>query len=97
MKNFNQAPLPFQGQKRRFQTSFKEALSEFKSAPVFIDLFGGSGILSHWAKQVHPQATVIYNDYDDYHARLAHISQTNDLLAQFRAILQNEPIDKLIS
>ena len=43
MKNFNQSPLPFQGQKRRFQTSFKEALKGFKDAPVFVDLFGGSG------------------------------------------------------
>ena len=54
MKNFNQSPLPFQGQKRRFQTSFKEALKSFSDAPMFVDLFGGSGLLSHWAKEQFP-------------------------------------------
>lgn len=97
MKSYQQAPLPFQGQKRRFQTSFKEALNEFKTATMFVDLFGGSGLLSHWAKSQFPDATVIYNDYDDYHLRVANIEHTNALLAQFRVILQDAPVDKLIS
>jgi site-specific DNA-adenine methylase len=96
MKNFNQSPLPFQGQKRRFQTSFKEALNGFKTAPVFVDLFGGSGLLSHWAKSQFPDATVIYNDYDGYHIRLANIERTNALLAQFRTILKDAPADKVV-
>ena len=50
-KNYVQSPLPFQGQKRRFNVSFKEALNEFKTAQVFVDLFGGSGLLSHWVKE----------------------------------------------
>lgn len=29
MKNYTQSPLPFQGQKRRFLTPFKEALNDF--------------------------------------------------------------------
>lgn len=97
MKNFNQSPLPFQGQKRRFQTPFKEALKGFKTAPVFVDLFGGSGLLSHWAKSQFPDATVIYNDYDGYHIRLANIERTNALLAQFRIILKDAPVDKVVS
>ena len=97
MKNFNQSPLPFQGQKRRFQTSFKEALKGFKDAPLFIDLFGGSGLLSHWVKSQYPDATVIYNDYDGYHVRIANIERTNALLAQFRVILHNEIPDKVVS
>ena len=97
MKNFNQSPLPFQGQKRRFQTSFKEALKGFKDAPMFVDLFGGSGLLSHWVKEMYPDAMVIYNDYDDYHLRIANIERTNALLAQFRIILADAPIDKVIS
>lgn len=97
MKNFNQAPLPFQGQKRRFLSEFKEALKGFKGATMFIDLFGGSGLLSHTVKQLYPDARVIYNDFDDYHLRLANIERTNSLLAQFRVILQNEPADKVIS
>ena len=97
MKNFNQSPLPFQGQKRRFQTSFKEALKGFKDAPVFVDLFGGSGLLSHWVKEQFPDATVIYNDFDDYHLRLANINRTNALLAKFRVILADVPNDKVVS
>jgi len=97
MKNYNQSPLPFQGQKRRFMADFKTALNEFKTAPLFIDLFGGSGLLSQWVKEQLPEATVIYNDFDDYHLRIANIERTNMLLAQFRIILQNLPADKIIS
>ena len=97
-KNFNQSPLPFQGQKRRFNIAFKEALkSNFKDCVVFVDLFGGSGLLSNWAKAQYPNATVIYNDYDDYHLRVANIEHTNALLAQFRVILENAPTDKVIA
>jgi len=97
MKNYIQAPLPFQGQKRRFLNEFKAALNGFKSAPMFVDLFGGSGLLAHTVKQMYPDADVIYNDFDDYHLRLANIEHTNALLAQFRVILINEPVDKVIS
>jgi len=97
MKNFNQAPLPFQGQKRRFQTSFKEALNKFNGAPAFIDLFGGSGLLSHWTKCQFPEAIVVYNDYDLYSRRVANIQQTNALLAQFRIILKDAPVDRVIN
>jgi hypothetical protein len=97
MRNYNQSPLPFQGQKRRFQNEFKQALKQFKNAPVFVDLFGGSGLLSHWVKQQCPDATVIYNDYDGYHLRIANIERTNALLAQFRIILKDAPVDKVVS
>ena len=97
MKNFNQSPLPFQGQKRRFMNEFKAALKQFSDAPMFVDLFGGSGLLSHWVKQQLPDATVIYNDFDDYHLRIANIEHTNALLAQFRVILKDTPNDKVVS
>lgn len=97
MKSYQQAPLPFQGQKRRFQTPFKEALDGFKNATVFVDLFGGSGLLSNWAKVLYPNSTVIYNDYDSYHLRVAHIEHTNALMAQFRVILKDAPVDKVIA
>lgn len=60
--NYVQAPLPFQGQKRRFLKPFKEALNEFPADAVYIDLFGGSGLLSHTVKDYYPDAKVIYND-----------------------------------
>jgi len=97
MKQFSQAPLPFQGQKRRFLPEFKIALKEFKNAPMFVDLFGGSGLLAHTVKQMYPGADVIYNDFDDYHVRIENIQRTNALLAEFRIILINEPVDKVIS
>ena len=96
-KNYVQSPLPFQGQKRRFNSAFKEALkAKFKDANVFVDLFGGSGLLSHWAKAQYPDATVVYNDYDNYSERVANIERTNALLAEFRVILESEPTDKVI-
>ena len=36
MKTFNQAPLPFQGQKRKFIKDFKEALKEFSENADYI-------------------------------------------------------------
>lgn len=96
-KIFNQSPLPFQGQKRRFASEFKTALKQFSDCPLFVDLFGGSGLLSNWVKQQYPDATVIYNDYDGYHLRIANIERTNALLAQFRVILEGAPADKVVS
>lgn len=81
---YNSAPLPFMGQKRRFVGEFKNALKQFPDATVFVDLFGGSGLLSHIAKQERPDARVIYNDYDDFHLRLENIPRTNALLAEDR-------------
>lgn len=97
MKNYIQAPLPFQGQKRRFLSQFRESLKEFNSSTMYVDLFGGSGLLSHTVKQLYPNATVIYNDFDDYHLRLDNIERTNALLAKFRIILKDELPDKVIS
>jgi site-specific DNA-adenine methylase len=96
-KNFNQSPLPFQGQKRRFQNEFKAALKQFSDAPLFVDIFGGSGLLSNWVKQQCPDAKVVYNDFDSYHLRIANIERTNALLAKFRVILGDAPVDKVIS
>lgn len=94
MKTFNQAPLPFQGQKRRFIKDFKEALKEFPEDAIYVDLFGGSGLLSHAVKSVYPNARVVWNDFDDYAHRLANISKTNQILADIREILKDFPADQ---
>lgn len=96
-KSYQQAPLPFQGQKRRFYKPFKESLKDFKGCHVFVDLFGGSGLLSQWVKETCPDAIVVYNDFDNYSRRVSNIEKTNRLLAQFREILKNEPVDKVVS
>ena len=68
------------GQKKRFIREFRKALREFDHATVFVDLFGGSGLLSHVTKRERPDARVIYNDFDDYHVRLENIKSTKALL-----------------
>ena len=87
MKNYIQSPLPFQGQKRGFIKLFREGLYQFDKSTIFVDLFGGSGLLSHCIKQQRPDARVIYNDYDNFSERLRNVSMTNALLADIRDIL----------
>ena len=90
-KQYLSAPLPFQGQKRNFAREYIKVLSRFPADTTFVDLFGGSGLLSHIAKCQKPDATVVYNDFDGYRDRLAHIPQTNALLAELRSIVRNYP------
>jgi adenine-specific DNA methylase len=71
-------------------------LRDFEHARVIVDLFGGSGLLSNWAKQQLPSATVVFNDFDNYSKRVANVERTNALLAEFRAILKDAPEDKVI-
>lgn len=86
-KQYLSAPLPFQGQKRMFAKEYIEVLRQFPNDTTFVDLFGGSGLLSHIAKCQKPNATVVYNDFDGYRQRLQHIPQTNELLAELRNIV----------
>lgn len=90
------APLPFVGQKRMFAQKFKEVLKEYPDNSVFVDLFGGSGLLSHITKREKPNATVIYNDYDNYRMRLNNINRTNALLSGLRKLTIDCPRQKLI-
>lgn len=84
---YNQAPLSFVGQKRMFAAQFIKILPQFEDKTVFVDLFGGSGFLSHIAKRERQDATVVYNDFDNYRERLANIPRTNKLLADLREII----------
>ncbi len=88
-KLYLSAPLPFVGQKRMFAKEFIKVLEQFNDKTVFVDLFGGSGLLSHITKCKRPDATVVYNDYDGYRMRLQAIPQTNALLADLRDIAKN--------
>ena len=83
MKNYTQSPLPFQGQKRKFLNHVKQVLTNSSEDATYVDLFGGSGILSHTVKQLKPNAKVVYNDYDDFSKRLAkYVTNYNDLTKQ---------------
>ena len=96
MKNYTQSPLPFQGQKRKFLSHVKTVLANYPEDSIFIDLFGGSGILSHTVKQLKPRAKVVYNDYDNFSKRLSVVMQTNEILRKIRLITKDLKKDKLI-
>lgn len=85
-KIYSSAPLPFMGQKRRFVKEFRKVLAEYPDDVTIVDLFGGSGLLSHTAKAVKPNAVVVYNDFDNYRKRLEHIPHTNALLDKIRPL-----------
>lgn len=96
MKKFNQSPLPFQGQKRRFLKKFTEALKDYPPEGIYVDLFGGSGLLSHTVKEFYPNSTVIWNDFDDFQTRLENVEKTNKLLSKIRPLLAVLPKDKRV-
>ncbi|WP_455641532.1 DNA adenine methylase [Parabacteroides johnsonii] len=97
-KMYLQAPLPFLGQKRMFAKEFIKVLRKYFDSTIFVDLFGGSGLLSHITKCQRPDATVIYNDYDNYQRRLENIPRTNILLGKIRSLvvstLPKKPLPK---
>ena len=70
-----------------FAKEYIKVLEQFPDGTTFVDLFGGSGLLSHIAKCQKPHSKVVYNDFDGYRLRLEHIPQTNELLAELRKIV----------
>lgn len=96
-KMYMSAPLPFMGQKRMFAKEFIKVLGQYPDGTTFVDLFGGSGLLSHIAKRQKPNSEVVYNDYDGYRHRLEHIPQTNAPLAELREIAKEVPRNKQIT
>lgn len=86
-KTYMSAPLPFMGQKRRFAKEFKEIIERLEGIDTIVDLFGGSGLLSHIAKRTRPEIRVVYNDFDHYDERISNIDRTNRLLAEIRPLL----------
>ncbi len=97
MKKYNQSPLPFQGQKRRFVKVFREQIKQYDDSYVFVDIFGGSGLLAHNVKYIFPKATVIFNDFDNFKQRLNSIEKTNRILSDIREILKSYPKEAKIT
>lgn len=95
-KVYKTAPLPFVGQKRNFIKHFKEELSTKEAPPLYVDLFGGSGLLSRAAKDIHPEATVVYNDFDNYRKRIKTIPRTNKILEDLRTIFSGLERKKIV-
>ena len=92
---FNQAPLPFVGQKRNFLKDFccvlNDHIPDTGKGWTIIDVFGGSGLLAHHAKMTKPDARVIYNDFDNYIERLNNIEDTNLLRQILATTLKDVP------
>lgn len=87
-KIYKCAPLPFAGQKRYFIRDFINVLRQVAGqVDTIVDLFGGSGLLSHTAKYVLPNCRVVYNDFDWYVDRLAAVEQTNEILRDVKQCL----------
>ncbi len=95
-KQYYQAPLPFIGQKRMFIKSvvklFEENIPNEGEGWTIIDVFGGSGLLSHTAKFNLPKAKVIYNDFDDYSEMLAKMGDIEALRSQLLNYLESEGV-----
>lgn len=94
---YTTAPLPFLGQKKDFAGRFSDALRCFTGITTVVDLFGGSGLLAHTAKQARPDLRVIWNDHDNYTRRLEGIPDTNVLLSRIRGLLKDAPKGKRVS
>lgn len=92
---FHQAPLPFCGQKRNFLKHFISVLHENIPGEghgwTIVDVFGGSGLLAHHARQAKPAAKIIYNDFDGYTERLKHIDDINQLRRILAEITKDIP------
>lgn len=74
-----------------FVNKYLEAIAEIRNQVeinTVVDLFGGSGLLSHSAKRHFPNLDVIYNDYDLFTKRLERIDQTNKLLTDIRQLVK---------
>ena len=88
-------PLSFIGNKSKFRKKFIEILErDFNDKHIYVDLFGGSGYLSYVVKNIFPNATVIYNDYDNYLDRVKHISDTNKILQDINEIFNEDNLKR---
>lgn len=60
---------------------------QINSETIFIDCFGGSGLISHNIKQWYPSNRVVWNDYDNYQERLNHLDTTEQLRQEIGKII----------
>lgn len=83
---YDRAPLAFLGQKKGFSRLFTKIIKSLnlKQDVIFVDLFGGSGLLSNNVKSVYQNNKVIWNDYDNYQSRLNNIELTNKILNEIK-------------
>lgn len=95
MKLYRKSPLPFLGQKYRQLKYIDAALPKIAQGEKVVDLFGGSGLLSHYIKRKRPDLHVIYNDFDGFAQRLHVINKTNKHLAHIATLITAEHDQRL--
>lgn len=83
------APIAFTGNKRYALKHIYKLLEELQNQgfyldkdTIIVDVFGGSGLLANFFKELYPNNTVIYNDFDNYLARIAKLEATDEKLAE---------------
>lgn len=83
------APIAFTGNKRNTLKYIYKLLEELQNQgfyldkdTIIVDVFGGSGLLANFFKELYPNNTVIYNDFDNYLARIAKLEATDEKLAE---------------
>lgn len=83
------SPFPFQGQKRFYAQKLRDfdfgKLINDKT--IIVDVFGGSGLMSHVFASKYPKNKVIYNDFDNFYEVLKKDSKIVKVI--------NECIDKI--
>ena len=95
---YRQPPLSFMGNKRNMLRHIKAVLEtmqedgQIDSETIFIDCFGGSGLISHNIKQWYPSNRVVWNDYDNYQERLNHLDTTEQLRQEIVKIINDTHI-----
>lgn len=100
-KKYYQAPIPFVGQKRFFLKELEQILNKVIKNDgedwQIIDVFGGSGLLAHTAKQLKPKARVIWNDFDGYKIHLDNIGILNKWKADiYKIITKHQSANKRV-
>lgn len=102
LPTYNKPPLPFIGNKKNALKNLKIALHDLLAAgniteeTVFYDVFGGSGLVSHFIKKEFPNNRVVWNDYDNYKSRLDILHETEQHRQKIVSILHGLEIKNKI-
>lgn len=80
-------PLPFVGHKGHWASELSDIAAALPKNCTVFDVFGGSGVCSHYFKMARSDLDVVWNDFDDYQKRLDHAGETEQLRQYFLANL----------
>jgi hypothetical protein len=72
-------PLPFAGHKGQWLSELTEIALNIPVGCTVFDVFGGSGCCAEIIKRARPDLTVLWNDFDNYRARLDNADKTERL------------------